>query len=136
MKHNGSIFIYSCTISEEEAMTHYGYEVKPNPKEVILDYKYFIIEYTPISINRARVKMASKVDMHMKFIPQFILKSSALKFGYDYFNNIRKVNNSFEGSPWEAKMRKNPSIYEFFINKIAEYFGEEGSQQKKALSPH
>ena len=61
----------------------------------------------------------------MKLIPQFILKTSAIKFGYDYIDNVRKINNNFKGSLWEQKMRVNPALYEFFIDKIAEYFSSD-----------
>ena len=100
-------------------MNRYSYEADPVPNQVKLDYKYFIVEYIPITLDRARVKIASKVDMHMNLIPQFIVKASALKFGYDYFYNILKINSRFSGSPWEEKMKKNPSVYEYFINKVA-----------------
>ena len=92
-------------------MNRYGYKAKTKPNEVKLEYKYFIVEYTPISIDKGKVRIASKVDMNMKLIPQFILKASAVKFGYDYFDNVRKINKNFKGSLWEQKMRANPALY-------------------------
>lgn len=67
---------------------------------VRLEYKFFIVEYTPISKTRAKVRLASKVDMKLNFLPQFIINMSARKFAFDYFKNIIKMNKNFKGSPW------------------------------------
>lgn len=72
---------------------------------VNLRYKYFAIEYTPVSMDRAKVRIASKVDMQMSYAPQFLLKSSAVTFGLDYFNNIKTINKTFSGSAWDQKMK-------------------------------
>lgn len=65
-----------------------------------LEYKFFIVEYIPINKRRAKVRLASKIDMKLNFLPQFILNMSARKFAFDYFKNIIKVNKNFKGSAW------------------------------------
>lgn len=82
------------------------------------------MEYIPISRERARVRLASKVDMKLNFLPQFIVNMSARKFAFDYFKNIIKVNKKFEGSAWEKKINENPDFYHFFGKKINEYMAD------------
>jgi hypothetical protein len=60
---------------------------------------------------RAKVRLASKVDMKLNLLPQFILNMSARKFAFDYFKNIIKMNKNFKGSAWEKKIKENPGFY-------------------------
>ena len=46
--------------------------------------------------------------MQINFAPMFVMKSSAVTFGLDYFNNIKQINKRFSGSAWDEKMRANP----------------------------
>lgn len=85
---------------------------------VRLEYIFFIVEYIPITKTRAKVRLASKVDLKLNFLPQFILNMSARKFAFDYFKNIIKVNKNFKGSPWEKKIKQNPDYYGFFRKRI------------------
>lgn len=43
------------------------------------------MEYIPISSKRAKIRLASKIDMKMDFVPRFILFKSARIFAFDYF---------------------------------------------------
>ena len=72
------------------------------------------MEYVPVSKGRAKVRLASKVDMKLNFIPQFIVNVSARKFALNYFKNIIKMNKKFKGSDWEKKINENPDFYRFF----------------------
>jgi len=76
------------------------------------------VEYIPVTKTRAKVRLASKVDMKLNFLPQFIVNMSARKFAFDYFKNIIKMNKNFKGSPWEAKIKKNPDFYGFFRKRV------------------
>lgn len=61
----------------------------PEKSEYIrLEYKFFIVEYIPTTKHRAKIRLASKVDMKLNFLPQFILHKSARIFAFDYFKNI------------------------------------------------
>ena len=79
----------------------YGYKVPAESDYVRLEYKFFIVEYIPITKERARVRLASRIDMKLNFLPQFILNHSARKFAFNYFKNIIKLNENFKGSKWE-----------------------------------
>lgn len=83
-----------------------------------MEYKFFIVEYIPITKERARVRLASRVDMKLNFLPQFILNASARKFAFNYFKNIMKLNEKFKGSKWEEKVKENADFYMFFRKKI------------------
>ncbi len=85
---------------------------------VLLEYKYFVIEYTPKPNNRCSIRLASKIDMKMNYLPNFIMHSSAKKFAFDYFKNILKVSKKFKGSVWEKNTIENPEFYDFFKKKI------------------
>lgn len=123
---NGSVFMYSKTINEDKLYQEkYGFKVPEKSDYIRLEYKFFIVEYIPITKERARVRLASKVDMKLNFLPQFILNMSARKFAFDYFKNIIKVNKKFEGSEWDKKIKENPDFYSFFKRKIDEYLSED-----------
>jgi len=49
---------------------------------------------------KAKIRLASKIDMKMDFIPKFILFRSARIFAFDYFKNIIDRIKNFKGSPW------------------------------------
>jgi hypothetical protein len=89
---------------------------------VRLEYKFFIVEYLPLTKQRAKIRLSSKIDMKMNFLPLFILNKSARIFAFDYFKNILKIGKTYQGSPWQKKATERPDIYEFFIKKIDEFF--------------
>lgn len=120
----GGLFLYSKTINENKrAQEKYGYQVPPpNEKYVRLEYKFFIVEYIPVSKGRAKIRLASKVDMKMNYLPLFIINKSARIFAFDYFRNILKNVKNYKGSAWEKKVAERPAMYEFFFGKIKEKF--------------
>lgn len=90
---NGSVFIFSKTINEDKVyQKKYEFEVPEKSDYVRLEYIFFIVEYIPITKKRAKVRLATRVDLKLNFLPQFILNSSARKFAFDYFKNIIKTN--------------------------------------------
>jgi hypothetical protein len=64
------------------------------------------------------------VDFKLSFLPLFIVTASARIFTFNYFENIVKRAKNFKGSKWEAKVKSNPDMYNFFQSKIDEYFGQ------------
>jgi hypothetical protein len=72
----------------------------PTEKYVRLEYKFFIVEYIPLSNGRAKIRLASKIDMKMNFLPLFILNKSARIFAFDYFKNILEKVKNYKGSAW------------------------------------
>lgn len=124
VKHNGTVFLYSKTINTDQVYQEkYQYKVPEKSNYVRLEYKFFIVEYYPINKERARVRLASKIDMKLNFLPQFIINVSARKFAFNYFKNIIEVNKKFKGSKWEEKIKQNGDFYLFFKRKISEYLG-------------
>ena len=83
----------------------------PNEKYVRLEYKFFIVEYTPISKKRSKIRLGSKIDMKMNYLPLFILNKSARIFAFDYFKNILEKVEGYKGSAWENKVKENPQMY-------------------------
>jgi hypothetical protein len=99
----------------------YNITLPPADKYIRLEYKFFLIEYIPLEGKRARIRLASKIDMKMDFIPKFILFRSARVFAFDYFKNIIDRIKNFKGSPWEKKLKENPEMYKFFRKKLDEH---------------
>ena len=93
-------------------------------KYVRLEYKFFIVEYKPVSKHRAKIRLASKIDMKMNYLPLWILNKSARIFAFDYFKNILEKVKNYKGSAWEEKVKEKPDMYDFFYKKIDEYFGK------------
>lgn len=80
----------------------------PSDKEskyVRFVYNFFIVEYTPLSRTRAKVRIANNVDLKFKYLPYFLLYRTTVKFGVDYFKNVIKVNEKFKNSEWERKIK-------------------------------
>ena len=63
-----------------------------------LNYKFFLLEYKPVSETRGLIKMASCVDLKMNFLPKFVLNKTARMFAFDYFKNMIDINLKFAGS--------------------------------------
>lgn len=90
-----------------------------------LEYKFFIVEYLPLTKQRAKIRLSSKIDMKMNYLPLFILNKSARIFAFDYFKNILKISKNYKGSPWEKSASERPDLYDFFKKKMSDYFGEQ-----------
>lgn len=119
IKKNGSVFLFSKTINEDKFYQEkYGFKVPEESEYVRLEYKFYIIEYVPVTLTKAKIRLAVKVDMKLNFLPQFIINISARKFAFDYFKNIPKLSRKFEGSEWHQKVKQSPEFYEFFAKKI------------------
>lgn len=69
-----------------------------------MDYKYFILEYSPDTPQSGTLKMAINVDMKLN-IPMFILGPATEGFGIDFYQNVRKIAKNFKGSKWEKKIQ-------------------------------
>ena len=102
MKASGSLFFYSRTINEDhDFMKKHNYKVPDaTDKFVRLEYKFFIVEYKPVSKTRAKIRLASKIDMKMNYLPLWILNKSARIFAFDYFKNILERVKNYKGSVW------------------------------------
>lgn len=96
----------------------YDFFVPQNDKYVRLEYKFFLVEYIPLGGSRAKIRLATKIDLKMDFVPNFILFRSARIFAFDYFKNIIEGVKNFKGSGWEKKVQENPDLYRFFRKRI------------------
>jgi hypothetical protein len=72
---------------------------------VELEYKFYIMEYVPVTEGHGRIRLATNIDMKMGFLPMFVLNKTLRIFSFDYFENLMKVNKHFKGSEWEKKMK-------------------------------
>ena len=75
----------------------------------------FIVEFKPVAKGRTRIRLASKIDMKMNYLPLLILNKSARNFAFDYFRNILDRVKNYKGSEWEKKVAQRPDMYEFFF---------------------
>lgn len=102
MKKKDSIFLFSKTINEDEVyQKRYDFKVPPPTKDLVrLEYKFFIVEYKPRPNGKAIIRLASKIDMKLNFLPLFILNKSARIFAFDYFRNILDRTKKYVGSAW------------------------------------
>ena len=89
-----------------------------------LEYKFYIMEYTPISQTRGRVRLATNVNMGLAFLPLFVVNKSCRVFAFDYFKNVMRVSKEFKGSKWEQKMRENQEVYGFFRRRVRQHIEE------------
>ena len=80
------------------------------------------MEYTPITPSKATLKMWTKADLKLGFLPLIILNKSARIFAFDYFEKIVEKAKEYKGSEWEKKVAAHPAMYEYFQQKTDEYF--------------
>lgn len=94
MRHNGSLFFYSKTINEDlRYQRKYGFQVPPPTKKYVrLEYNFFIVEYRPLANNKAKVRIASSVDLRMNFLPNWILSISARKVPLTLFSSRSHIS--------------------------------------------
>lgn len=96
MKTNNSIFFYSKTINTDtEFQKKLNFPVQMDPDLVELSYKFYIMEYIPVGINRGKIRLATNIDMRLGFLPMFVINKTLRIFAFDYFSNLMEVNRKF-----------------------------------------
>ena len=63
-----------------------------------------ILEYTPLTPNSGKLRMAINVDLKLT-LPMFILESVSEGFGVEFYQNILKIAKTLKGSKWEKKIQ-------------------------------
>jgi len=53
-----------------------------------MGYKFYSLEYKPVSLTRGKIRLISNVDFNLRFLPMFILRKSAAYFSVNYFKNV------------------------------------------------
>lgn len=86
-----------------------------------LDYKYFVIEYTPSTVTKGWIKAALNIDMKLKGVPMFLLDFGCRNFGFDFISNILKIAKKFNGSEWQKRVESDPSLFNFFRGRLVEH---------------
>ena len=76
-----------------------------------MGYKFYALEYKPVTLTRGKIRLISNVDFKLKFLPMFILRKSAAYFGVNYFRSMSKLNKKFKGTKWDKKIEENPELY-------------------------
>ena len=100
MNFNKTVLIYSRSIhNRPDLQERYNYKVVETPNTVQLDYKYFVLEYSPTGLKQGKMRMAINIDMQI-YLPMFLLKPVTVNFGNDFYNNMNKIAKEFEGSAW------------------------------------
>lgn len=86
MKTTSSIFICSESFEDNLAFQQkINYPVDTSEDKVYLKVHYFCLEYRPISKSKAQVRIVTKADFKLSFLPLFILTATARIFTFDYF---------------------------------------------------
>lgn len=65
-----------------------------------LDYKYLVIKYVPLSETSGKMIMGVNIDLKLNMLPLYILELVSISFSHDFFDNIVKISEKFEGSIW------------------------------------
>lgn len=74
---------------------------KPEDSEYVrLKVHYFCIDYKPLAKDRAQIRLVTKADFKLTFLPLWILQRSARIFTFNYFEKIVEKAKHFKGSMW------------------------------------
>ena len=127
LDHDGTLFMFTRSIeNREDLQEEMGYTPVVNPDAVQLIYKYFVLKYQPIARGKGKVTMAVNGDMRISVIPTFLLNIIAVRFGNDFFAIIMDVCRNLSGSKWEAYVKQDPGIHDFFKNAIDQHLTKKG----------
>jgi hypothetical protein len=119
LDYNNTIMLYTRSFTENlELQKELGYIVQKTPGAVQLDYKYFVVEYTPITTNKGWIRLGINVDMKLPAVPTFILDYACRNFGFEFISNILNIAKKFEGSEWQQCLQKDPALFNFFRGRI------------------
>lgn len=103
METTGSIFLFTESYDEDlKLQKEYDLYV-PNSEDseyVRLKVHYFCLDYKPLSRTRASIKLVTKADFKLTFLPLWILQRSARYFTFNYFEKIVEKARDFKGSIW------------------------------------
>ena len=121
LKHKGSVFIFTETYDENPQIQE-EFDLRVPPAEesdyVRLKVHYFCLEYTPITPTRATMRMWTKADLKLGFLPMIILNKAARVFTFKYFESIVEKARNYEGSEWQRRVEANPSMYRYFHERM------------------
>lgn len=67
-----------------------------------------LIEYVPTGFHKGVVSVALNIDMKLNFLPLALMELICKKFCKDFFWVVMEASNNYEGSKWEAKVKKHP----------------------------
>ena len=122
MGYNKTVLVFSRSIhTRPDILKRYNHKIQLAPNSVQLDYKYFVIEYSPTGQKEGRMKLAINIDMKIN-LPLFLLKPVTENFGLDFYKNVLSIAKKFEGSDWEKKANERPEFYDFVRRRIKEEF--------------
>jgi len=122
LEYNNTVMLYTRSFTDDlKLQAELGYTVHKTPGAVQLNYKYFVIEYTPVSTTEGWIKLALNIDMKLRGVPMFLLDFGCRNFGFDFISNILKIARKFEGSEWQTRVERDPALYNFFRGRLLEH---------------
>lgn len=93
-----------------------------NSNYVQIEYKYVVTQYEPIGVNKGKVTVAINNDLKLNFVPMRILEMITKMVCNDFIKTMVNASKKYEGSKWEAKVKKHPETYNFFKEIITRYY--------------
>ena len=119
------MFLYTRSIhNRNDLQERFEHKFEINEKYVQLEYKYFVVKYEPIDKIRGKVTLAMNVDIKLNFIPLFIQDKISQDYGEDFFKNIVEISKKFKGSKWEANVKENPALFNFFKTSLENHLAK------------
>lgn len=106
------------------------HKCKRNEKNVVIEFKYFLMRYTPISENEGKMNFSFCIEKGLEVVPGFVEKLVLEHFGKDLFANLVKYSTDFKGSKWEKRVQAKPELYNF-AKQIIKDWAEETQQGHK-----
>lgn len=55
--------------------------------------------------------MGVNIDLKLNMLPLPILELVSVSFSQDFFDNIVRISNNFEGSIWDEGVKKDPHLF-------------------------
>jgi hypothetical protein len=101
----------------EDAGNFWGYEIPKNPKKIVqvdLDLLGFILR--PEGGGRCGLDLVLRCDMKLgRLMPWSIVNYVGKQVIKKTFDNIEKISQRFEHTPFAERVKTNPDFYEHFI---------------------
>jgi len=87
-----------------------------------MDIQYIITEVVPVSRTRTQVRIITRTNPNLKFLPLSVLNFFSRKLGLSILEKINKNGKEIKGPVWEKKIKESKIFYDWLSSKVEGYF--------------
>jgi hypothetical protein len=93
----------------------------PKRNSVKIDFNFYLTRVKILGTNKIKCSLVCNSDPNMKWCPFWIINKIAKSTFLQFFKNIKKNCNKFQGSAFEKKMKDNAHVYSWIQKSVNAY---------------